>query len=503
MNNVYAYIRVSTVKQGTKGVSLQEQKSAITDYARIHNLKIIEWFEERETAAKQGRPVFSSMLNKLRKKQAEGVVIHKIDRSARNLKDWATLGELLDSGIDVHFANESIDLRARGGRLSADIQAVIAADFIRNLREETKKGMYGRLKQGLYPLPAPIGYLDTGSGKPKLPDSERAPLIRKAFELYATGKYSLTSLGKELAMKGLVTKAGKNLSRSTLAALLRNPFYIGLIKLKSTGEVFEGIHKPLISKSTFDKVQAVLNGKKIKGKGKHDFLFRVLFKCPECGCTLTGEKQKGSTYYRCHSASCKGNCVNEKKINETLEELLKPFDLCEHEIQEVDEVLSDQTKQEQSENIKEKKIIELSISNTKAKLDRLTDSFIEGDIDREIYLRKKEEFLNKNKELEEKLRAIGNNGGVTTTKMWEKFELLKSLYSSYSHGLIEEKQDMLKIVTSNREVSRKNVMVKLNSPFQELSDGLSVRNCCPCRTKVRTQKVDSETIRKATLKSFC
>jgi site-specific DNA recombinase len=70
-------------------------------------------------------------------------------RSARNLKDWADLGELIDSDLEVHFANESLDLHSRGGRLSADIQAVVAADYIRNLREERIKGFYGRLKQGL------------------------------------------------------------------------------------------------------------------------------------------------------------------------------------------------------------------------------------------------------------------------------------------------------------------------------------------------------------------
>src|SRR5256885_12129691 len=100
------------------------------------------------------------MLKLLQASKADGVIIHKIDRGARNLRDWADLGELIDSGIEVHFANESLDLHTRGGRLSADIQAVVASDYIRNLREETRKGFYGRLKQGLYPLPAPPRYLD-------------------------------------------------------------------------------------------------------------------------------------------------------------------------------------------------------------------------------------------------------------------------------------------------------------------------------------------------------
>ncbi|NUN97415.1 MAG: recombinase family protein, partial [Candidatus Omnitrophica bacterium] len=187
MKTYAGYIRVSTAKQGEKGVSLQEQRSAIEGYAVRNNLAVSEWFEERETAAKRGRPVFNQMLAMLRRRKVEGVVIHKIDRSARNLKDWADLGDLIDSGVEVHFAGDSLDLHTRGGRLSADIQAVVAADFIRNLREETRKGMYGRLKQGLYPLAAPLGYLDRGKGNPKEIDPARGRLVRYLFERYATG----------------------------------------------------------------------------------------------------------------------------------------------------------------------------------------------------------------------------------------------------------------------------------------------------------------------------
>jgi len=116
-NSYFAYIRVSTAKQGEKGVSLQEQKDAILRYAQKFGLEISRWFEERETAAKRGRPVFNEMIRLLRQKIAQGVVIHKIDRSARNLKDWADLGDLIDLGTEVHFANESLDLHSRGGRL--------------------------------------------------------------------------------------------------------------------------------------------------------------------------------------------------------------------------------------------------------------------------------------------------------------------------------------------------------------------------------------------------
>ncbi len=133
----FGYVRVSTAKQSERGVSLQEQRESIPRYAQRYSFDIGQWFEERESAAKRGRPVFAQMLRQLRQQRARGVIIHKIDRSARNLKDWADLGELLDAGIEVcHFANETLDLQTRGRRISADIQAVIASDFIRNLRKK-------------------------------------------------------------------------------------------------------------------------------------------------------------------------------------------------------------------------------------------------------------------------------------------------------------------------------------------------------------------------------
>jgi predicted nuclease of restriction endonuclease-like (RecB) superfamily/DNA invertase Pin-like site-specific DNA recombinase len=158
----FSYVRVSTQRQGSLGTSLIEQQTAIDRYAERYGLAIVKRYEERETAARQGRPVFLEMLKSLKQGNANGIVVHKIDRSARNLKDWADLGALIDAGLEIHFANESLDLTSRGGRLSADIQAVVAADFIRNLREETKKGIYGRLRQGLYPFPARVGYVNIG-----------------------------------------------------------------------------------------------------------------------------------------------------------------------------------------------------------------------------------------------------------------------------------------------------------------------------------------------------
>src|SRR5947207_15717968 len=103
MNQYFAYIRVSTARQGEQGVSLEQQRDAIAHYAQRSHMEVAQWYEERETAARAGRPVFSQMVRRLKSGKARGVLIHKIDRSARNLKDWADLGEMIDRGVEVHF----------------------------------------------------------------------------------------------------------------------------------------------------------------------------------------------------------------------------------------------------------------------------------------------------------------------------------------------------------------------------------------------------------------
>ena len=313
MKKVFGYIRVSTPKQG-KGVSLQEQRDAIERYAQRAGLEICQWFEETKSAGKRGRPVFNDMLKRLRQGKASGIIIHKIDRSARNLRDWADLGEFIDQDIEVHFVNENVDLHTRGGRLSADIQAVVAADYLRNLREETRKGFYGRLKQGLYPLPAPLGYLDKGTGKPKEPDPAAAPLVRRAFTLYASGRHSLDTLLAELRRLGLRNRRGGALTRTGLSVILNNPFYFGLIRLRRTGETFLGVHEPLITKQLFDHVRRVLTGRTPSRTLIHAFTFRRTLRCRECGYSLIGELQKGHAYYRCHTRTCPTTGIREERV---------------------------------------------------------------------------------------------------------------------------------------------------------------------------------------------
>lgn len=482
----FSYIRVSTVKQGQTGTSLDEQRGAIERFALRHNLVIAQEFEEKETAAKGGRPVFSQMLKALKHGKARGVIIHKIDRSARNLRDWAELGELIDNGVEVLFANENLDLHSRGGRLSADIQAVVAADYIRNLREEVKKGFYGRIKQGFYPMPAPVGYLDQGQGKAKVPDPVAGPLVRKMFELYASRQYSLSKVADKMHKMGLRTKYGNTFSRDAIGKCLRQPFYIGLIRIKANGELYPGAHSPLVSKVLFDKVQSILDGRAVKEPTQHNLLFRKLLRCTICQMTLIGERQKGHVYYRCHTKACPTKTVREDIVEEYIMEALKSLRFSDVENRFFQQRIEEIYKLAQTTFEAQRRALHLQLEQIQQRLSKLTDAFLDGTIEQTLYVEKKNAYVNEEKEIREQTAAVNQNQPHIMRQAEQFLELVNNAYLSYKMANPEQKRKLIETTTSNLTVNGKTVLVMLRFPFQVVADRMNTLGGGPSRATPRT-----------------
>ncbi len=485
MSGYIGYIRVSTVKQGTKGVSLQEQRDAILRYAERNQLPIAIWLEEMETAAKQGRPVFNQALKLLRGGKAQGIILHKLDRGARNLRDWAAIGELSDQGVEIHFVSESLDLQSRGGRLSADIQAVVAADYIRNLREETRKGFYGRLKQGLYPLRAPLGYVDQGSARAKTIDPVMGPLVRKAFELYGSARYSLETLGDELHRLGLRNHNGGRVTRTGLSTVLNNSFYIGLIHIQKTGETFVGIQEPLLGKALFDRVHAVLTGKSNIRSQCHAFQFRRLLSCDTCHYSLIGERQKGHVYYRCHSKPCTGTSVREEMVGTAVAQFFQQFRFNEKEVQYFRAKLYNLRKTWASQREDQTKSLSLKLAQVKDRLNRLTDAYLDQALDKTMFEERKKSLFLEQKATEENLANLTNNK-ASPDRLQNFLELAGSAWLSYKLAIPEERREMVNIFTSNRLVTGKKIDLKPSLPFQEIANRPQLDDCPPERAIPRT-----------------
>jgi len=492
MGTYFAYARVSTPRQGEKGVSLQEQKTAIERYASVHGLEITRWFEERESAAHTGRHEFSDMLRLLHLGKTQGVIIHKIDRSARNMQDWADVGKLADAGVEVHFATENVDLKTVAGRLSADIQAVVAAHYSRNLREEVKKGLYGRLKQGFYPLRAPVGYLDQGAAKPKVPDPTRAPLIKESFRLYATGTVSLPDLVEEMFRRGLRNRNGGPVSVNGMALVLRNPFYIGLMRIYRTGQTFEGKHESIVPTDLFEAVQAVLAGKRTDRKASRLFSYSRVVRCKTCGYSLIAERQKGHVYYRCHNrpfknpAVCPATSIREEELDEVVLSRIAELDLTQEELEFARFSLQKLTEEAQRNRATAAHALRLQLENVQAKLAKLTDLLIDGTIEKSAFADKQTALHVEQARVKEKLGEIEKDGCRTLANLMKTVELAKSPSTLYKTASREKKRELLKTLLSNLNVSGKNVELTLALPFRIIAERSKSPNCRPYRGTCRT-----------------
>lgn len=488
MKTSYAYIRVSTTKQGEKGSSLSEQRDAIDRYASKHGLLIGEWFEERETAAKRGRTVFRRMLTALKQGRADGLIMHKVDRGARNLADWAELASLMDSGIAVHFAHEAIDLKSRGGRLSADIQAVVAADFIRNLRDEVKKGQQGRLKQGHYPWGAPPGYQNNGKGALKTIDPVQGPLVRQAFELYAGGDFGLHALREHMNAKGMRNSLGLPFHVSGLAKLLQNPFYYSLIVVK--GQSYLGAHEPIISKALFDAARARAAGRLVapsRSWGKAEYRFRRLVQCGTCTYKLRPETQRGHVYYRCHNRLCRGTCVREEDIADAVTLPLSYLPMSPVLETMLRAELAEQDRDQATRHEEARQHHLLQLSQITARQHRLTDLFIDGAIDQVSYESRKTALHNEELNLKESLENLAkrDQGATEVEKFVEHVSALKNLAQLTDPR--EFRESVLK-ARSNIVVTGKNVEIQWSNALFTLIDLSGFLLCAHERKQGRTWK---------------
>jgi len=475
MKRFFAYIRVShpsqddeksaDSKETREGASFTEQRSVIARYAEREGLAIIEWFREVESAAVRGRRIFAAMAKRLRKGEAEGFIVHKVDRSSRNYHDWADINDLADEGFDVRFASDNLDLSTRGKRLLADVQAVFATDYIRNLKEEVRKGIDGRLQQGLLPWGAPLGYRNNGTrGKVKTIDPVTGPMVRRAFELYATGTHSLETLGAELERMGLRNRQGGRVTRNGVSTLLNNPFYIGLIAHKRGGAVYKGAHEPLIGKQLFDRVQALLSGKTPKRTKRNAFRYRRMFRCGECNYALIGERQKGHVYYRCHTKICPPTSVREERLEAAVVEAYATLRMSDDQHAALQTALSEFLGdcEESAKRIQEE--WRLQLAALQARQDRLVDAFLEGTIGKETFEPRKARLLMEERELEEKLSSDVDAEQIAA-RLREILELASTALLSHEMGTDDEKRELLEMLTSNRSVSRENVVVELSFPF--------------------------------------
>ncbi len=473
--------RVSSREQEVEGYSLPAQKKLQIDYCERKGLAVRKVFTISESAAKKNqRVVFNQMMDYINQNKVKVLVCEKVDRLTRNFKDAVMIDEWLeeDELRQVHLVKDSLVLHKNSRsqeKLNWGMRVIIAKNYIDNLKEEVLKGMNEKLANGWLPGTPPVGYKTTGESGKKIHivDTASAPLARQMFELYATGEYSVLTLSKKMAELGLVTSNGRPLVSSHLHKLLRHQFYIGMIPWK--GVIYEGAHEALISHELFDRVQVLLDGRRLKGPKfqKHNQLFKGLLRCEECSGMITWETHKDRWYGRCKGYR---GCGKKRyaRQDEVETQLTAAFDKLVAPSPAIIEWVTDALKAKHAEDMgvhdTSVKLLKSKHEDLKRRLDILYDDRLDGRISGERYDAKEKEITAQQKELMQKL---DNTDTTYSRRLHKGLDILEAsqtaaeLYKKKSPG---ERQALLADLFTDLTLNGKTLKYEYTPLAAAISD---------------------------------
>ena len=469
------YARVSSREQEKEGFSIPAQISLLKEYAAKNKIHVVRVFKEAETAKKAGRKEFENMLKFISENDdINDILVEKTDRLYRNITDWTKI-DYETLGIKIHLAKEG-DILSKDSssnqKFMHGIKVLMAKNYVDNLSEEVKKGQAEKLKLGIWPGKAPIGYLNKLDDKTIVIDPKIAPMIRRAYEMAASGNYSLSKIKKELFHLGVRgSRSGKELAKSQMARILSNPFYHGDIQFDR--KIYKGSHEPIIDKPLFEKVQVILGNKSPKvSMSKHDFTYRGNLKCGHCGCQVTAEiKKKKYIYYHCTNG--KGDCSNviylrEEKIEQSYIEALSRISVPETIIEYTREALLGSQKEEQE--FRESQITLLTARYKKLEnyIDKLYTDKLEEKIDLGYWESRTATYKNEQTEILGKIEALKSSNTKYMVEGIKLMEIANKAAKLFPMMTKEEKREMVSLVISNPRLENASIQYDYKKPFGQL-----------------------------------
>lgn len=468
------YARVSTKEQQEEGFSIPAQLKAIRSFCEKESLVPVAEFVEAESAGKAGRKRFGAMLAFLRENPDVRVVVaHKLDRLYRNFSDQVRLEEEL--GVRSRYVVGDLPDSPQG-QLLRDVQLSVAKFYLGNLSEEVKKGMAEKVSQGGWACGrAPIGYLNDREHRCLVVDPLRAPLVRHAFESYATGVVSLSDLATELHALGLRhLRSGQKVHASSLHGMLQNPIYCGFVRYNGT--LYPGKHEPLVTPGLFQRVQETFEPNRNGNKEQtHLFALRDFLTCASCGCKITAERQRGHVYYRCTHGKGREACAEraytrEEKLLEQVETILGTIEIGPDILAALLQESRLLDEKEARGGEEERRGLQRAIEENRAKTDRLLDSYLEGTVDKDTYQTKARELGQERLALEHRLQALeaGKKSG-RTARVEALLETARSARIRFRDASTREQRRVLAGVLSNATLQQQRIEeYQLKSPFNLL-----------------------------------
>ena len=470
--------RVSDKKQDSN----EAQVVRVSDYVKFKGLTSWKTIEIEESSTKGDREKFQEVIKIIQEsKEPIALVVDTVDRLQRSFKESVQLEELRKTGkIEIHFYRENLVVHKDSNSadlLRWDMAVMFARSYVLQLSDNVKRAFEQKRRNGEWTGRSPIGYQNIGEikgNKDIIPDTKKAHLIRKMFELYATGNYSTLTIRTEILKEGLESSIGKPLALSMVDYILNNPFYYG--EMLSKGKLYPHKYQPIISRELFDRCQNIRKSwsKKPFKYAAKPYIFRGLVRCVRCGCSMSPETAKGKfIYYSCTNAK-KNICdkkvyIPEKNFLKPVYEVLKTFNNMPQA--KIDNIVEGLRKSNENKDIYHKEAIRAlrqEYDATQIRLSRLTDLLLDQSITKDFYDNKLKEMKQKqydiNIQLENHTKADENYYITASTVL----NLAKNALSLFESSEVLEKRAMLNFLLQNCVANGKKLEFDLRSPFNHI-----------------------------------
>lgn len=492
------FCRVSSKRQKDEGVSLDVQAENLEQYCKDNNLIILKDFSIDESSTRGERKQYHEMLEYAQTCQGKvAIIVNYVDRLQRSFDDTFLLNQLRKAGkIEIHFLKEGLIITKDSNSMEINfwnLHVLMANAQVNNMIDKVKASQRKNWADGKWQGLCPIGYLNVRDEDRKatiVVDKERAPIIKKLFEEYATGLHSLQSIWYKARELGLISKEknhyksspnfGKRtfISRNQIETILKNPFYYGMMRVK--GKLIPHIYEPIISKALFDKVQEVFKSKSREVFSHQQeykaiqFAFRGLIKCETCGCAITPEhhikKGKKYIYYKC--SHLRGNC-NQCNVNEDVlfaqldNELFSKINIPSNVLVALKKNVQNNMEEKATLNAHLKRNLQEELQILVNKEDNLTDLYVSGKIKEEIYNRQINAIADEKVRLEESIaryKEITKDIKATVDNLLD----IAGNLSDIMHNATPNKQNkLLKLLIKDCTLNGKELKYTVRAPFDK------------------------------------
>lgn len=365
------YCRVSSDEQ-VKGSSLKSQEEACRKMCGQEDWQVAKVFvEEGESAKTENRPQLLSLLNFVaqNKEKIDFLIVSRLDRFSRDTAaHFALKAHLSKYGVRLVSVSEPID-NSPAGKFQETVFAAVAQLDNDVRAERTMIGMRERLKSGEWSWVAPIGYKNITIGDRKtIVPNESAPLVKKLYEEFSTGLYTIRQIAEKANRWGLRSKQGMRITPQIASKILSNKIYMAVGESKTWDIEAEGKWEAIVSAELWQKVQLVRSGavhsnNAPRARRNPDFPLRRFVKCGNCGNPLTASWSHGRNekypYYRCYK--CGASSIPKNELESAFLELLRHFQPAKRYVDLFKEVVIDVWKEKHADKTSQNKKIKAEI----------------------------------------------------------------------------------------------------------------------------------------------